>query len=124
MSHRIQRTVTAVLDIAFLTHSSYALAEVSDKEPSVAFIRELGLTAAILCLVAARMRPWLGSTCFVPVAIWFASLVLEIHSLDVGSYVLVEQGAASCQHTYASLAIVVVVVGLVFGRIWYRHKRS
>lgn len=59
-------------------------------------------------------------------SLWFASLFLEIHSLDVGSYVLVEQGAASCQHTYASLAIVVVVVvvGLVFGRIWYRHRRS
>jgi hypothetical protein len=97
-----------------------AFAEVSDKEPAAHLFWILGLTAAFLCLLSARFKPWLGVLVFAPAALWFTSLFLEIHSADVGPYLRLEQGTAYCVQAYAAFAV--VLFGLIAGLIWHRQS--
>ncbi|MCS0595459.1 hypothetical protein [Massilia agri] len=97
-----------------------AIAEVSDKEPTISLFWTVGLTAAMLCLFAARLRPWLGVLFFATVAFWFIGLLLEIHSPDVGPYLRLEQGTVYYIQAYAAFAV--VLFGLIVGLIWRRRS--
>ena len=107
-----------VLVVVFLYPAS-ALAEVSDKEPTANLLWTVGIVAALSCLFGTRMKPWIGAVLFVPTTLWFISLFLEIHSSDVGPYLLSEQGSAYYWQAYAAFGA--VVCGLVIGYVW--HKR-
>lgn len=114
-------THRAILALTCL-YPTVLLAEVSDKEPDAALFWQVGLAAALLCLVTARFRPWLGAICLAPAAIWFTSLFLEIHSTDVGPYLRLEQGNSYYLQAYAAFGI--AVAGLVVGYLWHRRKPS
>lgn len=98
------------------------MAEVSDKAPIAALFWQVGLAAALLCLFTARLRPWLGAICFTPAAIWFASLLLELHSPDLSLYLRLEQGNGYYLQAYAAFAL--ALSGLVAGYLWNRRKLS
>jgi len=76
MLHSTHRAILKLPVLTVLVYPATVFAEVSDMEPSADIFWKTGLAAAIVCLVGARMKPWLGITCFVPVALWFASLFL------------------------------------------------
>lgn len=113
------RAVLAHILVAALSYPGSALAEVSDKEPTTNLFWTVGIVAALLCLFGARMKPWLGAVFFAPTALWFISLFLEMHSSDVGPYLLAEQGAGYYWQAYAAFGA--VLCGLVVGYVW--HKR-
>lgn len=121
MLHSTHRTVLAFACFLILTYPGEVLAEVSDKEPSAGLFWKVGLIAAVLCLVATRIKPWFGTICFAPAAIWFISLFLEIHSPDVGPYLRAEQGDGYYLQAYA--AFTVVIGGLAAGYLWHRRNR-
>lgn len=120
MSHPPYRVILRPVLLLLALLPGTALAEVSDKEPTAQLFWAVGLAAGLLCLVFARNRPWLGALVFLPAALWFTSLFLEIHSVDVGPYLLQEQGAAYYVQAYASCAI--VFCGLVVGFILHRRR--
>ena len=68
------RKASIVAALVLLTLSSVLLAEVSDKEPTSDLFWKIGLTTAILCLIAAHINPWLDTICWIPAAIWYTSL--------------------------------------------------
>lgn len=114
------RAILAFVSFAILLYPGSAFAEVSDKEPTTDLFWTVGLGATLFCLVGTRIRPWLGAVCFAPAALWFVSLFLEIHSADVGPYLLVEQGATYYWQAYAAFGT--VLCGLGIGYVW--HKRT
>lgn len=120
MLSALHHAISRPLLCAFAFFPGFALAEVSDKEPSVHLFWTVGLIAGLLCLYSARLKPWLGALVFVPAALWFISLFLEIHTADVGPHLLHEQGMAYYAQAYASFAA--VLCGLILGFIW--HRRS
>ena len=119
MLRSTHRTILVRTSFAALLYPGTVLAEVSDKEPTTGLFWAVGITAAILCLFGARLRPWLGGLFFALAALWFASLFLEIHSPDVGPHLRREQGAAYYWQAYASFGI--ALSGLILGYFW--HKR-
>ncbi|WP_143745874.1 hypothetical protein [Massilia sp. KIM] len=94
----------------------------SDKEPASSLFWCIGIAAALLCLVTARFKPWLGLLAFLPAALWFTSLFLEIHSPDVGPHLLREQGAVYYWQAYASLFI--ALCGLLLGYVWHKRRAA
>jgi len=112
----------ALLALTCFFYPTVLLAEVSDKEPSAVLFWQVGLAAALLCFFTARFRPWLGAICFVPAAIWFASLFLEIHSPDVGPYLRLEQGKGYYLQAYAAFAL--AISGFIAGYLWYSREPS
>lgn len=109
-----------LLTLACFACPSIVMAEVSDKEPVAVLFWQVGLAAALLCLFTARLRPWLGAVCFAPAAIWFASLLLELHSPDVSLYLRLDQGNGYYLQAYGAFAL--AVAGLVAGYLWHRSK--
>ena len=121
----LHSTHLAILKLAFLSVLVYpanVFAEVSDKEPSADIFWKIGLAVAIICLVGARMKPWLGVTCFVPVALWFTSLFLELHSFDVGPHLRIEQNTAYFLQAYAAFGL--PLCGLLAGYVWHRKSAA
>lgn len=122
MLHPTHRAILKLVTLMILVYPAAVFAEVSDKAPSADIFWKIGLAAAIVCLVGARMKPWLGITCFVPVALWFTSLFLELHSFDVGPFLRIEQGTAYFLQAYAAFGL--ALCGLVAGYVWHRKKRG
>ncbi len=120
MLHPTHRAILKLVTLTILVYPAAVFAEVSDKEPSADIFWKIGLAAAIICLVGARMKPWLGVTCFVPVALWFTSLFLELHSFDVGPHLRIEQGTAYFLQAYAAFGL--PLCGLVAGYVWHRKS--
>ena len=120
MLYSAHRTILMLVASMVVLLPVPALAEVSDKEPAASLFWAVGVPAALLCLVSARVRPWLGVIVFAPAAIWFATLFLELHSADVGRFLRIEQGNIYYLQAYAAFGA--VVGGLVLGFRW--HKRS
>jgi hypothetical protein len=116
-------THRAILNLAVLTVLAYpatVFAEVSDKEPSTDLFCKIGLAAGIICLVGARMKPRLGIICLLPAAIWFANLLMEIHSPDVGPHLRTEQGSAYFLQAYVAFGL--PLCGLLAGYAWHRKR--
>jgi len=109
-----------LVTLTMLVYPATVFAEVSDKAPSADFFWKIGLAAAIICFVGARMKPWLGIICFLPVAIWFGGLFLELHSRDVGPHLRLEQGAAYFLQAYAAFGL--PLCGLLAGYFWHRKS--
>ncbi|MEF9926603.1 MAG: hypothetical protein RR775_20360 [Massilia sp.] len=109
-----------LVTLTMLVYPATVFAEVSDKAPSTEFFWKIGLAAAIICFVGARMKPWLGIICFLPVAIWFGGLFLELHSRDVGPHLRLEQGAAYFLQAYAAFGI--SLCGLFAGYVLHRKS--
>ena len=120
MLHPAYRAVLMRLSFALFLFPGSALAEVSDKEPSIDQFWAVGIMAALLCLFGTRIKPRLGIVFFAPVALWFMSLFLELHSADVGPSLLREQGTIYYWPAYVAFGA--VLCGLVIGYVW--HKRA
>lgn len=120
MLYPINRAILRPVLFLLMLFPSTVLAEVSDKEPAAQLFWTVGLAAALLCLVAARIKPWLGFLFFVPAAVWFASLYMEMHSADVGPHLRLEQGAVYYWQAYAAFAV--VACGLALGWLWHRRR--
>lgn len=112
----------ALLTLACLAYPGILMAEVSDKEPIAVLFWQVGIAAALICLFAARFKPWLGAICFAPAASWFANLFMELHSPDISLYLRLEQGNGYYLQAYT--AFVLVFSGLVAGYLWHRGKSS
>ena len=80
----------------------------------------ISLAAAIICLVGARMKQWLGIICLLPAAIWFANLLMEIHSSDFGPHLRIEQGFAYFLQAYAAFGL--PLCGLLSCYVWHRKS--
>jgi hypothetical protein len=80
----------------------------------------VGTAAAVLYFVCARFKPRLGVVAFIPAALWFVSLFLEIHSPDVGPHLGLEQGSGYYMHAYVALAL--AACGLAAGYTRHRHQ--
>ena len=122
MLHSTYRAILKLVTLMMLAYPATVFAEVSDKEPSADLFWKIGLAAAIICLVGARIKPWLGVTCFVPIALWFGSLFLELHSPDVGPHLHLEQGAAYVLQAYAAFGL--PLCGLLAGYVWHRKSAA
>lgn len=122
MLHSTDRTILKLAAFALGVFPHVALAEVSDKEPASSLFWCIGIAAALLCLVTARFKPWLGLLAFLPAALWFTSLFLEIHSPDVGPHLLREQGVVYYWQAYASLFI--ALCGLLLGYVWHKRRAA
>lgn len=114
------RTLSRLLSSGLLlTLPCIAYAEVSDKVPSSLDIWLFGLGAALLCVLAGRLRRWfVPFVCIVPV-LWFLSLLIEIHSPDVGPALYAEQGKGYYLHAY--LALTAMTAGAAWG--WGKGRR-
>jgi hypothetical protein len=120
MLYRTHRRLLKLAWSALLVYPGIVLAEVSDKEPAVGLFWQVGILTALLCLVGARIKPWLGMLCFVPGAIWFLNLFLEIHAPDIAPHLRQEQGIGYFIQAYVAFAI--TLCGLIAGYIWHRKS--
>jgi hypothetical protein len=111
MLHSTHRAILKPAVLTVLVYPATVFAEVSDKEPSADLFWKIGLAAAIICLVGARMKPWLGVTCF-----------LELHSFDVGPHLRIEQGTAYFLQAYATFGL--PLCGLLAGYVWHRKSAA
>jgi hypothetical protein len=109
-------TVIAVFVLAPIT----TYAEVSDKEPSIFCVWVVGVIASAACFLGSYCRRWLAPVLAIVPAIWFASLIVEIHSSDVGPAMYREQGFAYYVHTY--LAFAFAMSGSVLGWLVNNHR--
>jgi hypothetical protein len=58
MRHSTQRAILNLAVLTVLVYPATVFAEVSDKEPSADLFWKIGLAAAIICLVGARIKLW------------------------------------------------------------------
>lgn len=119
MLHPAHRTLLTLGWLMALYPAS-AFAEVSDKEPTATLFWAVGLTAALLCFLLTRLRPWLGKAVFLFALLWFAVLFWEIHSPDISRHLQREQGLIYYLQAYA--AFVAVICGFALG--YRRRKRD
>jgi hypothetical protein len=122
MLHYTHRAILKFAFLSVLVYPATVFAEVSEKEPSADLFWKIGLAAAIICLVGARVKPWLGVTCFVPVALWFGILFQEFYSFDVGPHLRIEQGTAYFLQAYAAFGL--PLCGLLAGYVWHRKSAA
>lgn len=113
MLHSPRRAVSEKIAFCLLFIPGTVLAEVSDKEPSIISVWSVGVTAALVCYFGSRQRRWLAPVLGALPVLWFASLFVEIHSTDIGSYLYAEQGPA--YYVQAYLSFTTFVVGLALG---------
>jgi purine-cytosine permease-like protein len=119
MLHSAYRSLLSkVIACFFMFVPILAFAEVSDKEPSIFYIWGVAAIATVVCFLGAHYRRWLALVLAVPPALWFASLLMEIHSADIGPYLYKEQGSAYYVQVY--LALVLFMSGTLFA--WLKNK--
>ena len=121
MLHSTDRALSKALIVFVATfYLPCAYAEVIDKVPTLSFIWAVAIASGVVCLVATYFRRWLLILAAFP-AIWFLSLLLEIHSPDVGPALLVEAGRGYIVQVYLA-ALSVIALG-VLGWILNAQKR-
>ncbi|MEJ8849428.1 hypothetical protein [Variovorax rhizosphaerae] len=79
-----------------------------------------GIAACVACFLVGCWRRWFGLVLAIMPAVWFVSLLLEIHSADVGPYLYNEQGSAYYVQAYLALAL--FVAGVVLGALRSRKR--
>lgn len=62
----LHHTPRASLALACLAYLGILMAEVSDKEPIAVLFWQVGIDAALICLLTARFKPWLGRNLLCP----------------------------------------------------------
>ena len=96
-----------------------ALAEVSDKIPSLPQIWGIAGIAALALLLAMRYKPRTSWLILPLLAVWFTALLLEVHSADVGPAIVSEQGIGYVVQVYLAEGIAVVA-----GWIGWRWRKG
>ncbi len=123
MLHPSNRALSFKLVLAALSFvPTIAFAEVSDKEPTLLYVWLVGIVASLVCLAGTYYRRWLAPILAALPFLWFASLLIEIHSADVGPYLYAEQGMTYYVQTYLSLAV--FVAGLLLGLFLNGRRNS
>lgn len=122
MLHSADRALSTKIALCLLAFPTHALAEVSDKEPSVFCMWSVGVVAALVCYFGSRHRRWLALVLGGLPALWYGSLFMEIHSADIRTHLYVEQGAAYYVQAYLSFTI--FVLGLAAGLVANRRKND
>jgi len=123
MLHSSDRAVPGKIIASLLMLApTAALAEVSDKEPSLFYVWMVGIIASAVCFIGSYHRRWLAPILAILPALWFASFLMEIHSADVGPHLYAEQGIIYYIHAYLSLAI--FVAGIIFGLLMNKRRRN
>jgi hypothetical protein len=96
-----------------------ALAEVSDKIPSLPQIWGIAGIAALALLLAMRFKPRVSWLILPLLGLWFATLLLEVHSADVGPAIVSEQGVGYVVQVYLAGGLAVVA-----GWIGWRWRKG
>ena len=96
-----------------------ALAEVSDKIPSLPQIWGIAGIAALTLLLAMRFSPRVSWLILPLLGLWFATLLLEVHSADVGPAIVSEQGVGYVVQVYLAGGLAVVA-----GWIGWRWRKG
>lgn len=96
-----------------------ALAEVSDKIPSLPQIWGIAGVAALALLLAMRFKPRMSWLILPLLGLWFTTLLLEVHSADVGPAIVSEQGIGYVVQVYLAAGLAVVA-----GWIGWRWRKG
>jgi hypothetical protein len=96
-----------------------ALAEVSDKIPSLPQIWGIAGVAALALLLAMRFKPRISWLILPLLGLWFTTLLLEVHSADVGPAIVSEQGVGYVVQVYLAAGLAVVA-----GWIGWRWRKG
>jgi hypothetical protein len=99
-----------------------ALAEVMDKEPSVAALLTFGVCGGIASGLAARFRPRVLWVLAPIVLFYFAVQLSELSDPVVGPAILREAGPSYVWASWASL--VIPFAGLLIGAVLRRKRRG
>lgn len=123
MLHPFSRALSPKIAVGLLLFIPPAVfAEVSDKEPSLLSVWAIGSVAAIICFVGTYFFKWLAPVLAALPFLWFASLLVEIHSADVGPYLYAEQGLSYYVQSYLSLTL--FISGIVLGLVMNNRRRN
>ena len=86
-----------------------AMFEVMDKEPSPLDIWSLALIIGVGGFLLCRYRPWFLAL-VLPVALLFSvSFLIELHDPFVGPHILSEAGRGYFIHSYAAMAVEIIL---------------
>ena len=110
-----------VILILLLSAFGTAHAEVMDKEPSLMQNMALGLVSTVLCLLAARFKPWLLLLVVPLPALYFWYLVGEIRDPFVGTAMFNEAGAI---YIYSAYGLGLLVFASIVGGLWWRSVKA
>jgi len=123
MLYPLDRALSLKVGVGLLLFIPGAVfAEVSDKEPSLLSVWAMGAVAAIICFVGTYFYKWLAPLLAVLPLLWFASLLVEIHSADVGPYLYAEQGLSYYVQSYLSLTL--FISGIILGLVMNKRRRK
>ena len=105
-------------------NSLYAILEVLDKEPSLAFTVLLAVALGIVGFVVGRRRPWLSAIPLAALLLFGMARVFELLDPAVGPAIRQEAGDGYAVLTYVALIIgmVLCVGGALIG--WRRRVRG
>ncbi|MFL6597767.1 MAG: hypothetical protein ACJ8KF_07350 [Chthoniobacterales bacterium] len=96
------------------------LAEVADKEFSVATLWLVAAAIAVASFALCRWRRWAAFIVLPVAAIWLWLLLSEIHERFVGPAILQELGHGYVIQTYVSAVLPLLFITL--GLIWKRRQ--
>lgn len=96
-----------------------ALAEVTDKIPTLPEIWGCAALAALALLLAMRLKPRLSWLILPLLGLWFTTLLLEVHSADVGPAIVSERGVGYVVQVYLAGGLAVVA-----GWIGWRWRKG
>ena len=117
MNHR----VCLIFWVAFSATPSVAIAEVMDKEPSLAFLWSIAVGSTLVALVGCRASPWFALLSAPLPLIYGTALFFELIDPSVGPTILKEGDIGYIVGVLA--AALLVVVGHVGGMVlWWRHR--
>lgn len=98
------------------------LAEVADKEPTLAWLWTIAAILSIASFALCRWRRWAAVIAIPAAALWLWLLVPEIHDRFVGPAILRELGRGYVIQTY--FAAFMPVLFIVFGLLRKRREPS
>ena len=108
--------------LVLLAVPTAAIAEVSDKEPTLLWLWGLGATAAIICCIGACFCRWLIPVLAAYPFLWFVSFFIEIHAPDIGHALYLEQGIL--YYVQAYLSFILFLSGIILGLALNHRRRN
>jgi hypothetical protein len=106
--------------IILLAVPTAAVAEVMDKEPSLAHMWVFAAIASAIAFVACRWNPWLVLACAPIPLLYLVSFVLEVTDSHVGPAIVAEAGLS-----YGVLgggAFLMIAVAHILGIVMWRRR--